>query len=141
MPPNPTPPTTTPHPTLPGPVPTEIELAAAGRGNMVVAVRQGEPLLIGDDIVVTFADIDRTGRARLIVKAPREVEVDRQDVRAARIMSRKCGTYISARDIARQRGVIAAAVARTAVGDHVRPVVKLGREEGLPRPQRPRRKS
>lgn len=49
-------------------------------GNLVVTRYRGEKICIGNDVTVTVLDCNR-GRARIAVSAPREVPVDREEIR------------------------------------------------------------
>jgi carbon storage regulator len=53
-----------------------------GRGKLVLTRRIGEKIMIGDEILVEVADI-RSGAVRLRIRAPREIAVDRQEIRDA----------------------------------------------------------
>jgi carbon storage regulator len=53
-----------------------------GRGKLVLTRRVGEKVMIGDEIHVEVAEI-RGGTVRLRVIAPREIAVDRQEIRDA----------------------------------------------------------
>ena len=53
-----------------------------GRGKLVLTRRIGEKIMIGDQVLVEVADI-RSGAVRLRIRAPREVAVDRQEIRDA----------------------------------------------------------
>lgn len=48
------------------------------QGNLVLTVRVGEHITIGDDITVTCIASDHRG-ARLMVKAPKQVSIVRSD--------------------------------------------------------------
>ena len=53
-----------------------------GRGKLVLTRRIGEKIMIGGEILVEVADI-RSGAVRLRIRAPREIAIDRQEVRDA----------------------------------------------------------
>ena len=40
----------------------------------------GESIMIGDDIVITVLNID--GQVRLGIKAPKDIRIDREEIRA-----------------------------------------------------------
>ena len=48
---------------------------------LILSRMQGEEIVIGEDVVVKVIDISRSGRVRLGIEAPRDVEVDRMEVR------------------------------------------------------------
>jgi carbon storage regulator len=49
---------------------------------LILSRRVNETILIGDDIQVTVTQVDgRSGAVRIGVKAPREMAVDREEVR------------------------------------------------------------
>lgn len=48
---------------------------------LILTRREGETIRVGNDISVTVLGI-RSGQVRIGVQAPREVRVDRQEVRA-----------------------------------------------------------
>lgn len=51
--------------------------------------RIGERILIGDNIVLTVVEItQRAGKVRIGIEAPREIEVDREEVRARKLEER-----------------------------------------------------
>jgi carbon storage regulator len=50
---------------------------------LILTLRPGETVHIGDTIVVTLAGVERN-RARVGVHAPREISIDREEVRAAK---------------------------------------------------------
>tara|TARA_Y100000310_G_C20700807_1_gene829695 strand:- start:4628 stop:4903 length:276 start_codon:yes stop_codon:yes gene_type:complete len=66
---------------LPGAFNTTI-IACNGKGKIMLVLtrRIGETIKIGDDIDVTVLDI-QGGQARIGIDAPREVRVDREEVR------------------------------------------------------------
>lgn len=43
-------------------------------------LRQGDKVLIGDDIVITIACVERRGRVRLGVQAPEHVQIARSEI-------------------------------------------------------------
>ena len=47
---------------------------------LVLARRQGEEICIGKDVIITVLQTDR-GRVRLGIEAPKDVPVDREEVR------------------------------------------------------------
>ncbi len=47
---------------------------------LAISRKYGERVLIGDDIIVTVIRIDR-GKVRLAFEAPRDVSIDRAEVR------------------------------------------------------------
>jgi sRNA-binding carbon storage regulator CsrA len=47
----------------------------AEHGNLVLTVRPGQPVAVGDDVLVTFLGADEHGRARVSIKAPKSVPV------------------------------------------------------------------
>jgi len=51
---------------------------------LVLTRRAGESIVIGKDIVITLVEVRPGGLAVLGVEAPREVPVDRQEVRERR---------------------------------------------------------
>jgi sRNA-binding carbon storage regulator CsrA len=51
----------------------------AEHGNLVLTVRPGQPVAVGDDVLVTFLGADEHGRARVSIKAPKSVPVSRRD--------------------------------------------------------------
>jgi len=53
-----------------------------GQGKLVLTRRIGEKIMIGDEILVEVAEV-RSGAVRLRISAPREIAVDRQEVRDA----------------------------------------------------------
>lgn len=55
---------------------------------LVLTRRVGERVLIGNSIVVTVASVDSEGRVRLGIDAPRDVEVDREEVRRRKVVGR-----------------------------------------------------
>jgi carbon storage regulator len=48
---------------------------------LVVTRKAGEQIMIGDNIVITVIHADR-GQAKINIDAPREIRVDRAEVRA-----------------------------------------------------------
>jgi carbon storage regulator len=59
---------------------------------LILNRRPGEAIVIGPDVVVTVEEIDRRqGRVRLGVRAPREVPVDRAEVRAKKLAAGAAG--------------------------------------------------
>lgn len=52
---------------------------------LVLSREKGESIMIGDDIAVMVVGVDRRGRVKLGVLAPKEVEVDRTEVRQRKI--------------------------------------------------------
>lgn len=51
---------------------------------LVLSRKLGEKIFIGEDICITVVDIDR-GKIRLGIEAPRNVIVDRKEVRKKRL--------------------------------------------------------
>jgi|GEM_PF-2848156 len=47
---------------------------------LVLSLKEGKSLFIGDDVVITAERVDR-GAVRLSIDAPREIRVDRAEVR------------------------------------------------------------
>jgi carbon storage regulator len=59
---------------------------------LILNRRVGQTILIGADVVVSVEEIDwRQGRVRLGVRAPREVPVDRAEVRAKKTAAQAAG--------------------------------------------------
>jgi len=57
-----------------------------GNGCLTLWRRIGERIMIGDDIVLTVVEITQgKGKVRLGIEAPREIEVDREEVRARKL--------------------------------------------------------
>lgn len=50
---------------------------------LVLTRKRGERILIGDEIVVSVEDVDRHGKVRIGVQAPREIAVHREEVAEA----------------------------------------------------------
>lgn len=57
---------------------------------LVVSRRVGEKILIGKDIEIIVVEIKSGGVVRLGVSAPRILEVDREEVRRRKEISRAC---------------------------------------------------
>lgn len=52
---------------------------------LILTRRIGEAIVIGDDVTVTVMQVDgRNGAVRIGIKAPPEVQVDRQEIRDRR---------------------------------------------------------
>jgi carbon storage regulator len=51
---------------------------------LVISRKLGEKVFIGDNIVLTVVDIDRN-KIRLGFTAPREIEIDREEIRKAKL--------------------------------------------------------
>ena len=52
---------------------------------LILSRRVGQSIFIGDDIEVRIQQVDgRSGAVRVGIKAPREVEVDREEIRMRR---------------------------------------------------------
>jgi carbon storage regulator len=51
---------------------------------LVLTRRQGESICVGDGIVITVLSTEN-GRARIGIKAPRDVRIDRTEVRAKKL--------------------------------------------------------
>lgn len=47
---------------------------------LVLTRKRGERILIGDEIVVSVESVDRFGKVRIGVQAPREIAVHREEV-------------------------------------------------------------
>lgn len=48
--------------------------------NLLLSRKEGERIVIGDNIVVTVIDVGR-GKVRLSITAPKSVSVDREEIR------------------------------------------------------------
>ena len=57
---------------------------------LVLSRRAGERLIIGDDIVVTVREI-RQDQVKLCIEAPRDVAVDREEIRKLKDMESNRG--------------------------------------------------
>lgn len=68
----------------------EDTLVFAERGGNVLVLnrRLGEKILIGNDITVQVIDIDR-GRVRIGIEAPRDIAIDREELRIAKLKGPK----------------------------------------------------
>jgi len=55
---------------------------------LVITRKDSERIFIGDDIVITVMDISR-GKVRIGIEAPRELSVDREEVRARKLEAAK----------------------------------------------------
>lgn len=55
---------------------------------LVLSRKLGEKIFIGENIVLTVVDIDR-GKIRLGIEAPRNVPVDRAEIKEAREVSQR----------------------------------------------------
>jgi carbon storage regulator len=65
---------------------------------LILNRRVGQTILIGADVVVSVEEIDwRQGRVRLGVRAPRDVPVDRAEVRARKLAAAAAGGDTCAR--------------------------------------------
>lgn len=51
---------------------------------LVTSRKVGEKIFVGDDVTITVVSIDR-GKVRLGIEAPRDVPVDRGEIRAAKL--------------------------------------------------------
>ena len=49
---------------------------------LILSRKQGQRIMIGDDVVITVVEIDR-GKVRLGIEAPQQVHVHREEVYAA----------------------------------------------------------
>lgn len=45
------------------------------RGKLVLTLKPGQPVTIGDDVIVTFVESDEAGRARVAISAPKDVPI------------------------------------------------------------------
>ena len=48
---------------------------------LVLTRRVGETIVIGDDIRITVVQVDRSNSVRLGILAPKEVRIDREEIR------------------------------------------------------------
>jgi carbon storage regulator len=55
------------------------------QGILILSRKLGESIFIGDDIQVIVAKI-KPGKVRLAIQAPKELEVDREEIRAKLIL-------------------------------------------------------
>lgn len=58
-------------------------LAAPNKGTLVLSRRVNESLFIGEDIKITLVSVTR-GHAKISITAPREIRVDRSEIRDLR---------------------------------------------------------
>ena len=56
--------------------------------NLVLRRKVGESILIGDDIEITVVEVGRVG-VQLCINAPRNVPVDRKEIREAKNRAKK----------------------------------------------------
>lgn len=61
-----------------------------GRGGLALSRFIGESILIGDDVRITLVGV-RGNKAMLLIEAPREIAVDRAELRAAKLAGPKGG--------------------------------------------------
>lgn len=59
-------------------------MAETRKGTLALTRRAGEKVLIGPDIVVTVAGFGG-GKVRLLIEAPTDVSVDREEVRRSKL--------------------------------------------------------
>lgn len=52
---------------------------------LTVTIKEGEPLFIGDDIVIYFEPAPSKRQAKISVDAPKDVEVLREKLKAAKL--------------------------------------------------------
>jgi len=56
---------------------------------LVLSRKVSERIVIGDDVVITVVAINgRQGKVRLGIEAPKEIKIDRQEVREQKLASR-----------------------------------------------------
>lgn len=57
-------------------------MADPGKGGVIFSRKQGESVLIGETIIVHVLEVSRTSsRVRLQIRAPKDVDVDREEIR------------------------------------------------------------
>ena len=59
---------------------------------LVLSRKEGEKIVVGNDIVITVVEIGR-GRVKIGIQAPRTMGVDRSEVRANRDDERRRGEH------------------------------------------------
>jgi carbon storage regulator len=52
------------------------------RGNLVITREVGDSLQIGDNVTVEIVEVNRQGRVRIGIRAPREVQILRHDAKS-----------------------------------------------------------
>lgn len=73
---------------------------------LIVRRRAGEAIAIGEDIEIEVIEISRT-RVRLGVRAPREAQVNRREVRTIAAENRQASTLIPVQGTGRVSGIAA----------------------------------
>lgn len=61
---------------------TESTVGQSERGNLVITREAGESLQIGDDVTVEIVEVTRQGRVRIGIRAPKRVQILRDDAKA-----------------------------------------------------------
>ncbi len=61
---------------------TESTVGQSERGNLVITREAGESLQIGDDVTVEIVEVTRQGRVRIGIRAPKGVQILRDDAKA-----------------------------------------------------------